>query len=88
MKNRSWVEFELRVVTVVDPVRVRISDHGERCVASVRCGATGTSGLGANAREALVAALAPLGARTSAAVMAAPAMFAASAQVLAARAAM
>jgi hypothetical protein len=41
--------------------------------------------VGATAREALVAALAPFGPRTSTAVMAAPEMFAASALVLAAQ---
>jgi hypothetical protein len=66
-------------------LRIRIREAVERATASVECGATRTSGIGATAREALVAALAPFGARTAGAVMAAPAMFAASATLLAAR---
>ncbi len=85
MYGLGTVEFELHVGTVTDVVRVRIRDRGKRCVASVECGPARTSGLGATAREALVAALTPFGARTSTAVMAAPAMFGASVQLLAAR---
>ena len=66
-------------------MRVRVAEQGERSFASVTWRATSSDGLGATAREALVAALAPFGTRTVAAVMASPAMFAASAAVLAAR---
>lgn len=76
------VEFELRDSAVPWPVAVRIEDRGERCAAAVRCGSTATSALGATAREALQAALAPFGARTVTAVMAAPDMFGVSLQLL------
>jgi ABC-type proline/glycine betaine transport system permease subunit len=85
MKFRSSVEFAVEVATLAGPMQVRIDELGERSVASVAWGATSSSGLGATAREALVAALAPFGQRTLSAVMAAPVMFAASAAVLAAR---
>ena len=76
------VEFEVRDSAVPWPVSVRIEDRGERCTASVRCGETSTSGLGSTARQALAAALAPFGARTVTALMAAPAMFGASLRLL------
>lgn len=79
------VEFELHVGMTAAPFRIRVREAGPRSTASVACGEMATTGIGATAREALVAALAPFGARLSTAVMAAPAMFAASAQVLAAR---
>lgn len=85
MNTGSSVEFAVEVATLTGPMRVRIAELGERSVATVAWGATSSSGLGATAREALVAALAPFGQRTRTAVMAAPAMFAASAAVLAAR---
>jgi hypothetical protein len=84
--NAPIVEFELRIATAGHPVRIRIREFEARAAAFVDCGSASTSGLGGTAREALVAALAPFGARTSTAVMAAPEMFGASAQVLAARA--
>jgi hypothetical protein len=76
------VDLELRITGLADAVRVRVGGAGERCVASVQVGSEVTTGLGATARAALVAALAPFGARRTAAVMAAPAMFSASAQLL------
>ena len=85
MKFGSSVEFAVEVATLAGPMQVRIAELGERSVVSVSWRATSSSGLGATAREALVAALAPFGRRTATAVMAAPAMFAASAAVLAAR---
>jgi hypothetical protein len=85
MKSGSAVEFAVEIASVAGPMQVRIAEQGERAVASVAWGRTRSSGLGATAREALVAALAPFGQRTLSAVMAAPAMFAASAAVLAAR---
>jgi hypothetical protein len=83
MDNGSWVDFELTVTGLEQRMQVRIGDFGERCVASVELGRTLTSGIGGNAREALVAALAPLGNRMTTAVMSAPAMFGASARLLA-----
>lgn len=81
--NDAWrLEFELRVRGLADSVRIRIGEAGERCMASVQVGSDRTSGIGANAREALVAALSPFGARTCTTVMAAPDMFAASAQLM------
>jgi hypothetical protein len=87
MTATTSVQFELSVTGMPDSVRASVAEHGERWVASVRCRSASTTGVGATAREALVAALAPFGARTSTAVMAAPEMFAASALVLAAQAA-
>ncbi len=84
--NAPLVEFELRVATAGHPLRIRIREFDARAAAFVDCGPASTSGLGGTAREALVAALGPFGARTSTAVMAAPEMFAASAMVLEARA--
>lgn len=81
------VEFELKVTTAGHPVRIRIREFEARTAAIVECGPSSTSGLGGSAREALVAALAPLGTRTSTAVMAAPEMFGASAKILERRAA-
>jgi hypothetical protein len=87
MQTTRWIDFELNVTALTPAVRVRIGDYGDRWVASVQCGTSSTNALGANAREALVAALAPLGARATTEVMAAPRMFGASAQLLEARAA-
>ena len=85
METSAWVEFELHVSTAAAPFRIRVREAGARSTASVACGEMTTSGIGPTAREALVAALAPFGTRLTTAVMAAPAMFAASARVLAAR---
>lgn len=79
------VEFAVEVVGLARPVRVRVAEHDERTVATVACGLTSSSGLGRNARDALAAALAPLGRRLATEIMAAPAMFGASADLLAAR---
>jgi len=64
------------------PVHVRIGDFESRWAAIVRSGSATSDGLGATARDALVAALAPLGARATATLMAHPTMFGASAQLL------
>ncbi len=87
MNTSRWIAFELPPTTLGHPVTVRLGDFDERWVAAIRCGSTTTNGLGASPREALTAALAPLGSRATAALMAEPAMFAASADLLA-RAAM
>ena len=81
MDTNRWIDFELAVAALGAAVRVRIRDVEERWVASVQYGASVTDGLGATARQALMAALAPLGARATAAVMAEPAMFGASARL-------
>lgn len=81
----ATVEFELHVSMTAAPFRIRVREAGPRSTASVACGAMATTGIGGTAREALVAALAPFGTRLTTAVMAAPAMFGASAEVLAAR---
>jgi hypothetical protein len=78
-----WLAFELAPTALPHPVAFRLGDFEERWVATVRCGTATTNGLGASAREALLAALGPLGARATAALMAEPAMFGASADLLA-----
>ena len=83
MNKGHWVDFELTITGVSQAMQVRIGSFTERCVASVELGAIRTNGIGATAREALVAALAPLGSRVTTAVMATPAMFGASAELLA-----
>ncbi|HET6820142.1 MAG TPA: hypothetical protein VFH98_06270 [Candidatus Limnocylindria bacterium] len=84
MDKGHWVDFELTVTGVDASLQVRIGSFAERSVASVELGALRTNGIGATAREALVAALAPLGNRMTTAVMSAPAMFGVSARLLAA----
>jgi hypothetical protein len=83
MNTTRWVAFELPPTAVGHSVAVRIGDFDGRWAALVRCGTATTRGLGASAREALVAALSPFGGRATAALMAEPAMFAASADLLA-----
>jgi hypothetical protein len=87
MQTNKWVEFELAPSTLGHPVSVRLSDLQARWLAVVQCGAMSTNGLGATAREALLAAFGPLGQRATAILMADPAMFAASASLVAAKAA-
>jgi uncharacterized membrane protein len=81
----SVVEFGVELLGIAQPVRVRVSERDGRAVAWVACGSAASNGIGATAREALVAALAPLGRRRASEVLAAPAVFAASAELLAAR---
>ncbi|HEX6139100.1 MAG TPA: hypothetical protein VF013_01390 [Candidatus Limnocylindria bacterium] len=83
MNARNQLSFVLTGTAIGQPVSVRLAAFGERWVASVECGSARSQGLGAAAREALVAALAPFGARATAALMADPAMFGASASLLA-----
>lgn len=83
--NDPVVQFAVELIGQAQPVRVRVCERGDRAVAWVACGGRTSDGLGASAREALVAALAPLGRRLSTEIMAAPAMFAASAQLLQSR---
>jgi hypothetical protein len=77
-----WVEFEVAPTSLGYPVAVRLGDYQERWVAVVQSGSVSTNGLGASARDALLAALAPLGERAIAALMAEPMMFGASASLL------
>jgi hypothetical protein len=85
MSTSQWFEFEVSLTGQSAPVFIRMRDVEDRWAASVQCGATRTDALGATSRQALVSALAPFGARMSAAVLSAPMMFAASAQIVAAR---
>ncbi|HET6379786.1 MAG TPA: hypothetical protein VFH63_01960 [candidate division Zixibacteria bacterium] len=81
MDDPRSVEFEVPSAALGRPVAVRLTDFGGRWVAALRCGTSTTSGLGATARDAFLAALAPLGARVAAALMVEPVMFVASARV-------
>ncbi len=83
MNTADWLEFEVTVPAQPGAMLVRIGAFGERWVASVQCGGASMNGLGATAREALRAALAPMGAVMTTTVLAAPAMFGASAELLA-----
>jgi hypothetical protein len=63
-------------------IHVRLGDFDDRWTASVSYGSATANGLGPTARDALVAALAPLGQRATTILMAQPMMFAASAHLL------
>ncbi len=82
MNTADWLEFEVTSPAQPGGLLVRIGAFGDRWVASVQCGGSSMSGLGATAREALRAALAPLGVRTTTSILAAPAMFGASVELL------
>jgi hypothetical protein len=82
MNASRWFDFELSPTVIGIPVHVRLGDFENRWAAIVRSGSTTTDGLGPTARDALVAALAPLGTRATVTLMAQPAMFAASAALL------
>lgn len=84
MNRGHWIDLELSVSGVTERMKVRVGNFGERSMASVELGRITSNGIGATAREALVAALSPLGNRMTTAVMAAPAMFGVSAELLAA----
>jgi hypothetical protein len=77
MNASRWFDFELSPT-----VHLRLGDFDDRWAAIVRSGSTTTDGLGATARDALVAALAPLGTRATATLMAQPVMFGVSAKLL------
>jgi hypothetical protein len=83
MNTRPWVTFELPSTARGHSVAVRLRDFEGRWAAIVRCDTATTRGLGASAREALLAALSPFGPRATARLMAEPAMFAASADLIA-----
>jgi hypothetical protein len=83
MNTSRAVEFQLEPPSLGHAVSVRLRDFKDRWFAVAECRAVRHSGLGSTAREALVAALAPLGPKATAALMAEPAMFGASLKVLA-----
>ncbi len=83
MNDSRWFDFEFAPAVIGLAVYIRLADRGDRWAATVRSGTTTTGALGANAREALVAALAPLGAHLTTRLMAEPTMFGASATLLA-----
>jgi hypothetical protein len=83
MNDSRWVAIELPSTAIGLAVRVRLGDFGGRWLADVACGTTDSQAIGGSPREALVAALAPLGVRATAVLMAQPVMFAASADLLA-----
>jgi hypothetical protein len=83
MNTGRWLAFELPPAALGHSVAVRLGDFEGRWASIVRCGATTTRGLGVTAREALLAALTPFGARATAVLMAEPAMFGASADLFA-----
>ena len=87
MNTSRWFDFELSPAVLGLAVHVRLGDFEDRWTASVTYGSATADGLGPTARDALVAALAPLGTRATTMLMAQPAMFGASADLLA-RAAM
>jgi hypothetical protein len=81
--NTNTVHIDVSPATTACVFSMQLDPLGERWVAVVDCEHERHHGIGASAREALVAALAPLGKRTSASVMADPAMFGASLALLA-----
>jgi hypothetical protein len=83
MNQADWLEFEVTIPAEPAGMRVRIGAFGERWAAAVETAGGTSNGIGLTAREALRAALAPMGARTTTSVLAAPAMFGASAELIA-----
>ena len=77
MNASRWFDFQLSPT-----VHLRLGDFKNRWAATVRSGSTTTDGVGATARDALVAALAPLGTGATAILMAQPVMFGVSAELL------
>jgi hypothetical protein len=84
MNRGHWIDLELSVSGVTERMKVRVGNFGERSMASVELGRITSNGIGATAREAQVAALSPRGNRMTTAVLAAPARFGVSAELLAA----
>jgi hypothetical protein len=85
MRSSQSVEFQLEPSSLGYSVFVRLR-HQERWVALVDWRTEQLNGLGPTARAALLAALMPLGPRATATLMAEPAMFGASASLLASKA--
>lgn len=82
MNTSPWFDFDLSPAVLGIAIHVRLGDFEDRWTASVSYGSATADALGPTARDALVAALAPLGERATAMVMAQPTMFAASADLL------
>jgi hypothetical protein len=83
MRSSQSVEFQLEPSSLGYSVSVRILRDEERWLAFVNWQSVQLNGLGPTARAALVAALMPLGPRATTTLMAEPAMFGASARLLA-----
>ena len=83
MRSANTVQVDVSPATTTCVFTMRLNPLGERWVAAVDCEHERHHGIGMSAREALAAALAPLGTRTAASVLADPAMFGASLALLA-----
>jgi uncharacterized membrane protein len=83
MTSSQPVEFEVAPPALGYAVSVLLRNVTGRWLAVAECLDGRHIGLGATARDALVSAFAPLGARTAAILMADPALFGASIHVLA-----
>ena len=83
MNTSRWFDIDLSPTALGIAVHVRLGDFDDRWTASVNYGCATADGLGPTARDALVAALAPFGERATTTLMSQPAMFAASADLLA-----
>lgn len=84
MTTSASVEFELIHPLFGYPMAILLRNHDGRWAAIAECGDSRLDGIGATAREALTVALMPLGPRALAHLMADPALFGASVQVMAA----
>ena len=84
MTSSESVEFELSHPAFGYTMSIRLQNLGGRWLAVAQDADNRLLGIGANAREAFTVAIAPLGARTAALLMADPALFGASVRVLAA----
>ena len=84
MTTSDPVEFELAHPSFGYAISIQLENLGDRWLASARGADSRLLGIGATAREAFTVAIAPLGARTAALLMADPALFGASVEVLAA----
>jgi hypothetical protein len=83
MRSSQSVEFQVEPPSLGYSVFVRILRDQERWLAVVDWRTEHLNGLGPTARAALVAALMPLGPKATTTLMADPAMFGASASLLA-----
>jgi hypothetical protein len=83
MRSANTVHVDVSPAASACVFSMRLDPLDERWVAVVDCEHERHHGIGPSAREALVAALAPLGKMTAASVMADPAMFGASLALLA-----
>lgn len=81
MTTSQPVEFEVAPAALEYGVWVRLQKRAGRWLATTQRQGIRHLGLGATAREALAAALGPLGPRTAAILMADPALFGASLRV-------